>query len=332
MTQRPWLALFCCLTLSSHSLLSACAQDDGAGGPSDVTSADAVGEEVPVDEDVSTSTPSDEGVSDETIDESVDDALPEDDVGDDESSGEADDSEDAGGTDEPVDEVIVEVDTFLLHVRSSDDALVKIDTETGEERIVCSFTNGANYPSITFGIDGNLYGSRSGQFLDLIDPCTCETTYIGDIGYTAVAGITANGVKSMQLYGISGNSDVLLDIALEDANAIEVGDGLGLDFGYLGSTWSDDIQELFSINADTDELYQVDIDTGLAHSIAPLDVNFGSVGIEWHPGDGVLYACTDNHLYAVDTTNGTTTEIGAMGHGCNNLAAQWTPNECIDSI
>jgi len=222
------------------------------------------------------------------------------------------------------------VQTYLVHVQGN--RLVKIHTGTGAEQTICNFSSSMSYPSITFGINGNLYGSRMGHLLDLIDPCTCETTHIGDIGYSSVAGITANGYKEIQLYGISGASDVLLEIAIADAASNEVGEGLGVDFGYLGSTWSSDINNLYSINADTDELYTVDINTGVATSIAPLDVNFGSVGIEWHPGDRELYSCTDSHLYRVNTEDGTTTEIGDMTHGCNNLAAQWTAVPCIDDL
>jgi len=319
---RSPLILLACLALSV-ALGTGCANDEEAGAPSSENT-EVVGQEVPLDDTEQEDVPQDS----EPAEGEVDDDTSQTD-GDDETPGTGESSDELP---DPEEEVVVEVDTFLLHVRSTDTTLVKIDTETGEERIVCFFAGAANYPSITFGIDGNLYGSRSGRYLDHIDPCTCETTYIGDIGYDSVAGITANGVKSMSLYGISGASDVLLDIALEDATALEVGTGLGHDFGYLGSTWSSDIQELYSINADTDELYRVSVVTGLATSIAPLDVNFGSVGIEWHPGDGVLYACTDNHLYAIDPATGMTTEIGSMGHGCNNLAAQWTPNDCIDGI
>jgi len=268
-------------------------------------------------------TPSD----DSEVDDSPGDTLPGDDTP---PTDPTTDEETGEETEEEPEEEPEPVQTYLVHVQGS--RLVKIHTGTGAEQTICDFSSAMNYPSITFGINGNLYGSRMGHLLDLIDPCTCETTHIGDIGYSSVAGITANGYKDIQLYGISGASDVLLEIALADATSNEVGEGLGVDFGYLGSTWSSDINNLYSINADTDELYTVDINTGVATSIAPLDVPFGSVGIEWHPGDRELYACTDSHLYRVNTQDGTTTEIGDMTHSCNNLAAQWTAVPCIDDL
>jgi hypothetical protein len=122
----------------------------------------------------------------------------------------------------------------------------------------------------------------------------------------------------------------LLDIDTSDAMATVIGMGLGVNFGNHGSTWSDDIGNLWSINAADDVLYQIDVMTGVASYQADLDVAFSTVGIEWHPANGMLYACTDGHLYEVDPTDGSTVEIGNLGHGCTNLAAQWTAIPCID--
>ena len=221
---------------------------------------------------------------------------------------------------------------WLLHVRNDTDRLVKIDTDTGVETVVCDFAGDANYPSITFGIGGELFGSRGGSQLDLIDPCTCEVTNVGNMGFTGVNGITANGLEILRLYGISINSDVLLDISTMNAMSMVVGNGLGINIGYSGSTWSSDILGLYAINADDDKLYEVDVGTGLASAVVDLDVNFVTVGIEWHPDNGVLYGCTDGHLYSIDPETGTTSEIGNMGHGCNNLAAPWTYVACIENL
>lgn len=221
---------------------------------------------------------------------------------------------------------------WLLHVRNDINSLVKIDVATGVETTVCNFQGSVNYPSITFGISGELFGSRQGQELDLIDPCTCATQYVGNMGFTGINGITANGLEILRLYGISIASDVLLDVDTMTAMSTVVGNGLGIDIGFSGSTWSSDIVGLYAINANDDKLYQVDIVSGLASEIVDLDVNFGTVGIEWHPETGELYACTDGHLYAVDTEDGTTMEIGNMGHSCNNLAAPWTAVACIDEL
>ena len=60
----------------------------------------------------------------------------------------------------------------------------------------------------------------------------------------------------------------------------------------------------------------------------------GGHGIELHPANGVIYACsTAGHLLAVDP-NGQVTDIGDMGQGgsCTNLAAPWLEVPCLDGI
>jgi hypothetical protein len=241
------------------------------------------------------------------------------------SGSDSSDSSDSGTTGDPV-------QPYLVHVRNDTDELVKIDVVTGVETFICAFGANVAYPSITFGIDGVLYGSRMGQFLDIIDPCTCGVTPVGDMGYTAINGITANGLEILRLYGISANADVLLEVSTIDASSTVVGAGLGIDFGNHGSTWSTDILGLYAINANNDWLYEIDIGSGQAIAVAQLDVPFTTVGIEWHPDTGIVYACTDGHLYEVDPETGTTTEIGNMGHPCTNLAAPWPPVPCVDDL
>ena len=248
--------------------------------------------------------------------------------GDGDMGGDGDGDMAGDGDGDPPDPIV----PWLLHVRNDNNQLVKIDTDTGVETVICDFEGNVNYPSITFDQFGGLYGSRQGQELDEIDPCTCEVNYIGNMGYTGVNGITANGLEVQRLFGISIDSDVLLNINLNDANSVEIGNGLGINIGFSGSTFSNDILNLYAINADNDVLYQVDVAGGEASEIAPLDVPFSTVGIEWHPANGQLYACTNGHLYQVDFNDGTTMEIGNMGHGCNNLAAPWTAVQCIDEL
>jgi len=221
---------------------------------------------------------------------------------------------------------------YLVHVQNERNELWLIDVETLEVTVACSFQEDVNYPSITFGLDGTFYGSRRGQFLDRIDPCTCEITPIGDVGYTGVVGITANGVKSWELYGLSYISDLLLVMDTEDGVGIPVGDGLGVNFGFSGTTWSADIAGLFAINADTDSLYRVDVESGVASAPVPLTADFSTVGIEWHPSNSKLYACTASQLYRIDTDNGESNLLLNLESGCNNLAAPWQPVQCLNDL
>ena len=238
-----------------------------------------------------------------------------------------------------------DVSPWLLSVNSGERKLIKIDTETGATKTVCEFTGtDFNYPSTTFGIDGTLYGWNGyNDTLDVIDPCTCETTERGQTAdsagllYTNVPGITADGNKVETLFGLSTDQDKLLTIATENGAVTPVGD-LGLDFHYSGTTWSIDLEGLYAVNNLTDKLYVLDTVTGLATDIADLDIDVHLVGIEFHIGTRELYLCTNagtasnSSLYSINVDTGETNRIGDLGYGCNNLAAPWTPLECIDDL
>jgi hypothetical protein len=221
---------------------------------------------------------------------------------------------------------------YLVHIQNEDDELWLIDVETLEITVACTFEGDITYVSSTFALNGVFYGSRGGQVLDQIDPCTCETTPIGDMGYTGVVGITANGAKGWELYGLTYIDDLLIVMDVADGIGIPVGDGLGVDFGFSGTTWSSEIGNLFAINSRDDMLYHVDAQTGLASDPKALNVNFGSVGIEWHPGDSTLYACTSQNLYRINPDDGATTFLRELDSGCTNLAAPWQPVECLEAL
>jgi hypothetical protein len=221
---------------------------------------------------------------------------------------------------------------YLVHINNFRNQLWLIDVDTLEITVACEFIDDARYPSSTFGLDGSFYGSRNAQFLDEIDPCTCEVTFVGDTGYEGVVGITANGVKEWELYGLSNRSNFLITIDNATGIGTGVGEGLGRDFGASGTTWSADIAGLFAINAVDDTLYRVDPLTGLAYMPIPINADFSTVGIEWHPSNGKLYACTNSALFRIDTVTGEASHMLDLEDGCNNLAAPWQPVECLDAL
>ena len=82
-------------------------------------------------------------------------------------------------------------------------------------------------------------------------------------------------------------------------------------------------------------LYLIDPVTADTTLVAELDYNFGAVGFEVHPANGVLYACsTKGDLLEVDPDTGHVTVIGPLGPSgsCTNLAAPYTDIECIDKL
>jgi hypothetical protein len=207
-----------------------------------------------------------------------------------------------------------------------------VNVETGAAADHCDLNTNNTYTSLTFSRQNGLYASRSSSFLDQIDPCTCDITPIGDYGiYTGVAGITSD--QGNELYGVASTQDVVIAIDTQTGMGMQVG-ALGVNFQNQGATWSDGIDDLYGLNANLDQLFEISHQNGAANKIADLNLNFGTVGMELHPQNGVIYACTsDDTLYEVDPQNGDVDAIGAMGQGgaCSNLAAPWFEVGCIDN-
>ncbi|MCA9688061.1 MAG: hypothetical protein KC636_00515, partial [Myxococcales bacterium] len=70
---------------------------------------------------------------------------------------------------------------------------------------------------------------------------------------------------------------------------------------------------------------------GLATPLVKLNYNFGTVGIELHPGNSIIYACSDNAvLFTVDPDLGLVTPVGPkfQSGSCTNLAAPYKPVLC----
>tara|TARA_Y100001954_G_scaffold183619_1_gene195937 strand:- start:6048 stop:7109 length:1062 start_codon:yes stop_codon:yes gene_type:complete len=225
---------------------------------------------------------------------------------------------------------------WLLSVENASDTLIKIDTVTGNWTPLCLLSTTDSYNSTTFGFDGTLYGSNATQrTLDIIDPCTCDVTEIGPTNWGSIPGITANGDKIETLFGLSTSTDKLVTLDIETGAGTEVGP-LGSNFLNSGTTWAEDINGLYSINSNNSSLHNIDIQTGFATVTVGLDIAVGAVGIEWHPDDHKLYFCTDpsslSYLYEVNTTDGTTTQLGLLPGRCTNLAAPWTPVPCVDEV
>jgi hypothetical protein len=235
-------------------------------------------------------------------------------------------------------------DLWLLNVDNDNHQLLKVDIHTAVGVPVCQLETEDSYPSLTFNRSGDLYGANNDQDrLDKIDPCTCAITPMGDgfglEGEQQVVGITAD--LGFNLFGVEKSEDLLLSVDVGDGLAQGIGPFCGdtpadqclIAFENSGATWSDSDNALYAINSDDDGLYLIDADTGTADFVATLTVPFGSVGIELHPGNDVIYACTNNRLYRVNRTPGDNlgeaTFLGEISDAkCNNLAAPYTQTSC----
>lgn len=225
-------------------------------------------------------------------------------------------------------------DLWLFSVHAATKTLLKVDVETGAAEAWCDLPDTmTNYPSLTFDRNNQLLASRAAKpwGLDLIDPCTCSVTSIGQYGtFTEVNGITAS--HGFDLFGIASAGNQLISISSQTAATTAVG-VLGANFTTGGATWSDDVDALYAINGGDDSLYTIDPDTAATLDVISLDHDFGTVGMERHPLNGVLYACsTAGDLLDVDPDTGAVEVIGALGWegACTNLAAPFQAVTCVD--
>ncbi len=189
-----------------------------------------------------------------------------------------------------------------------------------------------NVTSLTFN-KSVLYASvrknTYGDTLVIVDPCTCTTTEVGEYGYTAVNGITSNVAEDMR--GVSADQDVILDIDPMSAMS-SVLNNLPGDWGSNGLSWSDPMTNyLYGIDAASDRLYTFDGTDGSLVTSVDLSMNFGSVGIEYHPDLATLFTCSNpGDLWSVDIPTGTVTvEADLNLENCDNLAAPFGPVACI---
>ena len=217
---------------------------------------------------------------------------------------------------------------------SSPTRLYKVDIDTGASTFLCALNTADNYNTSTFSRDGLLYAANANtNNLEVIDPCDCKRTVIGPTKVSALPGITAD--QALGLYGLETNLDVLVSIDTMSGAATQIGP-LGVNWGTGGLTWSDDLKDTYAINGTDDTLYVVDHLTGKATVLVKTDYNFNSVGVEWHPKTKEIYACSNSaELFQVDPKTGVVTTIGPMNYEnkaahCDNLAAPWTPVQCVE--
>ena len=224
---------------------------------------------------------------------------------------------------------------WLLSIDNGTKMLQKVDIDTGKATNLCKLSSTSSYPSLTFNRMNQLYASRGGAFLDVIDPCTCKVTAVGSYGgWKGVNGITSDagiGLFGVASIGVTTTPSELITVNTGSGMAETVGK-LGVNFNTHGATWSDGVGQLFAISGLDDSLYLINPDTGIAELITKLNMDFYTVGIELHPINNVIYACSDEAiLLSVDPETGEVTEIGPMGQSgsCTNLAAPWAPVPCL---
>ena len=171
-------------------------------------------------------------------------------------------------------------------------------------------------------------GVENGDTMFEIDPCTCTATVVGPYGYSSVPGITSIGT---QMFGITTAADLVLGIN----PATGAGTSLAMlpsDWGTAGLSWSGPTRNsLLGISGADDTLVEFNASTGaVVGAPLTLDYDFGSVGMEFHPGLNRIFACSgEGNLLEVDATTGHVTVGSVISVGCNNLAAPFGSVDCV---
>ena len=207
--------------------------------------------------------------------------------------------------------------------------LLRIDTSTGVGSEQCLLPAGLNYNSLAFARDGVLFGHTVNEMaIDRIDPCTCDTVRIAE---KLPGNMQLSSDAGTGLYALDLTNDVFLAVNPATGVLTTVGP-LGVDFENSGVAWLDDVGVAVALDGLNDQLWTIDVDTGVAADPVGLSEFFGSVGLDFHPGHGLLYACsTEAMLATVDPATGVVDFIGEIGGaGCDNLAAPWEPIECLE--
>jgi Ca2+-binding RTX toxin-like protein len=169
-------------------------------------------------------------------------------------------------------------------------------------------------------------GFAQSQSLYSVDPVTAVATLIGPLGLTGgqtIAGLTSD--SSGTLYGLDG-SDLYTINRVTGAAAFlfNFGSG-GIDEGDIAISPGDNL--IYGIDFQDSDLVEIDLTMMSGTNLGA--VNVGGVAadtmIDW---DGMAYRGTtlyghignrsgntglDNHLFTLDTTTGTVTDVGAFG-------------------
>lgn len=217
-----------------------------------------------------------------------------------------------------------------------------VDPASGSGVPTCSVGAFGSMTEIEFRADGVLFGTTGGGNASLvtIDPESCAETLVGNHPPGAINGLEFIGdvlygsffdVGDLKATpeGFSATSLVIVDTT--DAS-LTVIDPLPFD-PVRGLAWDPETSTLYGVGRQLqfvgvgDILFTVDPGTGATTTIGPTGFSLG--GIEFGP-DGVLYGGDTGapgvgeggggaRIYAIDTTTGQATPIGA-GTGANAIS------------
>jgi hypothetical protein len=196
--------------------------------------------------------------------------------------------------------------------------LLDVDPATGSASTICDLEGlgDAGTQSVAFTRDGRIMATYDSAELWEIDPCSCTASAVGAVGYRGLAGMTPDDANG--LWAIASEEDMLV--------RIDPATGAGTPIGPLA--WSEDDQRLYVLlGSGPAEIHTADPLSGALSFMSLVGVFYSSVGVEYHPGTGELFACTaDGFLNVIDPETGSVSAVGATGYeDCDNLAVPPVP-------
>jgi hypothetical protein len=240
-------------------------------------------------------------------------------------------------------------DPWLLAIDEDEttiDALIRISVEPGSEgevEVVCEdlelpvgFDPQTNFTSLAWH-QGALYASVGratwGDTLVRIDPCACTVTEVGGYAFTLVSGLASTETA---LFGTAAEQDVLLTIAPATGEAKQRAT-LSEDWGSHGLTaMRPDDDLLYGLDATHDRLYGLSASDGTLLESVQASEDFAAVGLEFHPGRGLFYACglrdQETALATIDRDTGKVQVVAesVFTTDCDNLAGPAGSIDCVE--
>ncbi|MEC7983857.1 MAG: putative metal-binding motif-containing protein [Myxococcota bacterium] len=162
---------------------------------------------------------------------------------------------------------------------------------------------------------------QGGNSIWTMDICSGTGSRIGYHGVGNMGGIAfaPTGV----LYGIDIENNNLIQLDIQTGQGSVVGP-LGFDLSYCGLAYDCANQRMVGADADTAQLFTIDLQTGEAYDFVQTSVPYQGVGLEYEPSTGMFLTSTNTEIYRVDPNTGSTTLVGGGLSGINDLA--FAPN------
>lgn len=224
------------------------------------------------------------------------------------------------GYDSGQDDVPVEVPApILLSVDTNFGQVSMIDPQTASTQSIASVSMEYQINTMAVDSDGTAYiYDHLSRKIGLFNPCSGDVELLQQANEERVIcglSFAPNG----QLYGIDSKEDTLVLYSLETGIATVVG-SLEMDVRSCGLAFDTNANHLIGITSVTNEVFHIDIETGLALNHLTVDVPFAGVGAEYQEETGILFASTGSELYAIDPADGSSILIGALDGHTDDLA------------